>query len=138
MGCAIYSDIFGGFAECVERAFAKVELQTNLRNLYTDLAEHTQATIYLMQYPLTVPSVAIAYTSTQIAQMGQLLDREIAKVAAEVNPRRLQVVAPPHFNVGVSVEPVYPSNYSCSRLGYRTCSGLRACCAFRCRERLSR
>ena len=118
MGCAIYSDLFGNFAECVERAFAKTALQTNLRKLYTDLVEHTQATIYLMQYPLSVPSVAIAYTSTQIAQMGQLLNREIAKVAGEVNPRRLQVVAPPHFNVGVSVEPVYPSNYSCSRLGF--------------------
>ncbi|MGD9734327.1 MAG: SGNH/GDSL hydrolase family protein [Solirubrobacterales bacterium] len=117
MRCAIYADVFGNFAECVENAFAKVELQTNLRKLYADLVEHTQATIYLMQYPLTVPSVALAYTSTQIAEMGQLLDREIAKVAGEVSPQRLQVVSPPHFNVGVSVEPVYPSNFSCSRLG---------------------
>ena len=30
----------------------------------------------------------------------------------------LQVVTPPHFNVGVSLEPVYPGNYSCSILGY--------------------
>jgi lysophospholipase L1-like esterase len=119
MRCALYADVFGNFAECVERAFAKVELQTNLRKLYTDLVEHTKATVYLMQYPLTVPSVAIAYTSTQIAEMGQLLDREIAKLAAEVNPGRLRVVSPPHFNVGVSVEPVYPSSYSCSRLGLR-------------------
>jgi lysophospholipase L1-like esterase len=118
MKCALYSDIFGNFAECVERAFAKVELQANLRNLYTDLVEHTEATIYLMQYPLTVPSVAIAYTATQVAEMGQLLDREIAKVAGEVSPKRLRVVAPPHFSVGVSVEPVYPSTYSCSRLGF--------------------
>jgi hypothetical protein len=29
------------------------------------------------------------------------------------------VVAPPHFNVGVDVEPVYPSGFSCSRLGFR-------------------
>ena len=119
MRCAFYSDVFGNFAECVETAFAKVELQANLRKLYTDLVEHTQATVYLMQYPLTVPSVAIAYTSTQIAEMGQLLDREIAKVAGEVNPKRLQVVSPPHFNVGVSVEPVFPSNYSCSRFGFK-------------------
>ncbi|HYC80626.1 MAG TPA: SGNH/GDSL hydrolase family protein [Solirubrobacterales bacterium] len=119
MRCAIYSDLFGNFAECVEKAFAKVELQTDLRKLYTDLVEHTQATIYLMQYPLSVPSVALAYSSTQIAQMGQLLNREIAKVAGEVNAQRLQIVAPPHFNVGVSVEPVYPSAYSCSRLGFK-------------------
>jgi lysophospholipase L1-like esterase len=118
MKCALYSDLFGNFAECVERAFAKVELQANLRKLYTDLVEHTTATIYLMQYPLTVPSVAISYSSTQIAEMGQLLDREIAKVAGEVGPKRLRVVAPPHFDVGVSVEPVYPSRYSCSSLGF--------------------
>lgn len=117
-GCAIYSDFFGGFRECIERAFAKVELQANLRKLYTDLVEHTQATIYLMQYPLTVPSVAIAYSATQIAEMGQLLDAEITKVAGEVNPNRLQVVAPPHFDVGVDISPVYPSGYSCSRLGF--------------------
>ncbi|HEY1853986.1 MAG TPA: hypothetical protein VGG40_05305 [Solirubrobacterales bacterium] len=118
MGCAIYSDVFGGFAECVESAFAKVGLQANLRKLYTDLIEHTKATVLLMQYPLTVPSVALAYSSTQIAEMGQLLDREIAKVAGEVEPNRLRVVAPPHFNVGVDVEPVYPSRYSCSRFGF--------------------
>ncbi len=118
MGCAIYSDLFGDFAECVEKAFAKVELATNLRNLYSDLVEHTKATVFLMQYPLTVPSVALAYTSTQIAQMGAILDREIAKVAGEVSPARLRVVAPPHFNVGVDVSPVYPSSYSCSRFGF--------------------
>jgi lysophospholipase L1-like esterase len=119
MRCAIYTDFFGDFRECVERAFAKAELQTNLRKLYTDLVEHTQATIYLMQYPLTVPSVAIAYSATQVAEMGQLLDAEIAKVAGEVNSKRLQVVAPPHFDVGIDVSPVYPSNYSCSRLGFK-------------------
>jgi lysophospholipase L1-like esterase len=118
-GCAIYSDFFGEFRECIERAFAKVDLQANLRKLYTDLVEHTKATVYLMQYPLTVPSVAIAYTATQIAEMGQLLDAEIAKVAGEVNPARLRVVAPPHFDVGIDVSPVYPSSYSCSRLGYK-------------------
>ena len=62
---------------------------------------------------------------TQIAEMGKLLNREIAAVAAEVNPQRLQVVAPPHFNVGIDISPVYPSRYSCSRLGFR--STARAC-----------
>jgi lysophospholipase L1-like esterase len=118
MGCAIYSQIFGGYSECIERAFARVELRENLKRLYADLVQHTDATIYLMQYHLSVPSVALAYSATQIAAMGQLLNREIAAAAAEVNPKRLQVVAPPHFNVGIDVSPVYPSTFTCSRWGY--------------------
>jgi lysophospholipase L1-like esterase len=118
MGCAIYSQIFGGYSECVERAFAKVELRENLKRLYADLVQHTDATIYLMQYHLSVPSVALAYSATQIAEMGQLLNREIAAAAAEVNPKRLQVVTPPHFNVGIDISPVYPSTFTCSRFGY--------------------
>jgi hypothetical protein len=35
-----------------------------------------------------------------------------------VSPTRLQVVAPPHFNVGVGLEPVYPSSYTCSYFEY--------------------
>jgi hypothetical protein len=50
--------------------------------------------------------------------MDELLNREIAAVAAAVNPRRLQVVAPPHFNVGIDISPVYPSDFSCSELSY--------------------
>jgi lysophospholipase L1-like esterase len=118
MGCAIYSQIFGGYSECVEEAFAEVHLQENLKRLYTDLVQHTDATIYLMQYHLSVPSTALAYSATQVAAMGQLLNREIEKVAGEVSPQRLRVVTPPHFNVGIDVSPVYPSRYSCSRLGY--------------------
>jgi lysophospholipase L1-like esterase len=118
MGCAIYSQIVGGYSQCIERAFAQIGLRTNLRNLYEDLVERMEATIYLMQYHLSVPSTALAYTSTQIAEMGVLLNREIAAVAAEVEPRRLRVVAPPHFNVGIDISPVYPSGFSCSRLGY--------------------
>lgn len=119
VGCAIYSDLFGNFEECVVKAFAKVELQASLRKLYADLLEHTTARILLMEYPLTVPSVALAYSSTQIAEMGQLLDREIANLAETMNPDRLRVVVPPHFNVGIDIEPVYASTYSCSREGYR-------------------
>ncbi|MGN6258752.1 MAG: SGNH/GDSL hydrolase family protein [Solirubrobacterales bacterium] len=118
MGCAIYSDVFGNYSECIEKAFAEVQLQANLKRLYADLVQHTDATIYLMQYHLAVPSVALAYSATQIAEMGKLLNREIAKVAAEVNPQRLVVVTPPHFNVGIDISPVYPSRYSCSSLGY--------------------
>lgn len=119
MGCAIYSRIFGGYSECIEKAFAEVHLRENLKRLYTDLVQHTGATIYLMQYHLSVPSVALAYSATQIAEMGSLLNAEIAAVAAEVEPRRLHVVAPPHFDVGVDISPVYPSRFSCSRLGYK-------------------
>ena len=116
MGCAIYSDLFGGYRECIEEAFAKVKLRAELKRLYADLVEHTQATIFLMQYHLSIPSIALAYTATQIAEMGKLLNREIALAAGEVSKTRLQVIAPPHFNVGVDISPVYPSTYSCSRL----------------------
>lgn len=119
MGCAIYAQVFGDYRECIEEAFAEVKLHESLKRLYTDLVEHTSATIYLMQYHLSVPSIALAYSATQIAEMGKLLNREIAAVAAEVNPQRLQVVMPPHFNVGVDISPVYPSHFSCSRLGYK-------------------
>jgi len=118
MGCAIWSEIVGGFSECVERAFSEVELRANLGKLYRELVNKTDAVIYLMQYPLTVPSSALAYSSTQIAEMGTLLDREIAAVAVEVNKERLRPIAPPHFNVGIDVSPVYPSKYTCSYLEY--------------------
>jgi hypothetical protein len=50
--------------------------------------------------------------------MGALLNREIAAAAAEVNATRLRPIAPPHFNVGIDVSPIYPSKYTCSRLEY--------------------
>jgi lysophospholipase L1-like esterase len=118
MGCAIESNVLGGYRECIEAAFAEVHLQANLKSLYSDLVKNTGATIYLMQYHLSVPSTALAYSAAQIAMMGKLLNREIASVAAEVNPGRLRVVTPPHFNVGIDISPVYPSRFSCSRLGY--------------------
>jgi len=120
MGCAIWSDVFGKYAECIEEAFAGVALRANLAALYRQLIASTDATVYLMQYHLSVPSSALLYSATQIAMMGSLLNREIASVAAEVDPLRtqLRVVAPPHFDVGISIEPVYPSSYTCSSLGY--------------------
>lgn len=118
MGCAVEADITGGYRECVEEAFAEVRLQANLESLYKYLVENTEATILVMQYHLSVPSSALAYSATQIAMMGKLLNREIAKVAGAVNPKRLQVVAPPHFNVGIDISPVFPSDFSCSRFGY--------------------
>ncbi|HEX2266215.1 MAG TPA: SGNH/GDSL hydrolase family protein, partial [Solirubrobacterales bacterium] len=118
MGCAIEADVLGGYSECVEESFAEVHLREDLKSLYSDLVQNTDATIFLMQYHLSVPSTALAYSATQIAQMGRLLNREIESVAAEVNPKRLQVVTPPHFNVGIDISPVFPSRYSCSRFGY--------------------
>jgi lysophospholipase L1-like esterase len=119
MGCAVWSDFFGEYRECIEEAFAAVHLRANLKALYGELVDNTTATIYLMQYPLSVPSTALAYSATQIATMGQLLNEQIASVAAEVSATRLHVVAPPHFNVGIDLSPAYPSTYSCSSLGYQ-------------------
>ena len=114
MACALESDIVGGYRECVEAAFAEVHLREELKRLYTELVEKTQATIYLMQYHLAIPSSALAYSVTQIAEMGNLMNETIAEVAREVSPARLKVIAPPHFNVGISLEPVYPSTFTCS------------------------
>jgi lysophospholipase L1-like esterase len=119
IGCAIESDILGGFSECIEGAFASVSLRAKLKNLYRDLVGKTQAGIYLMQYPTSVPAAALTYSATQLAMTGDLLNREIVSVATEVGSTRLQPVAPPHFNVGIDISPVFPSKYSCSRLGYR-------------------
>jgi lysophospholipase L1-like esterase len=119
MGCAIYADLFGKYEQCVEESFAEVQLRKYLASLYRDLVAKTTSTIFLMQYHLAIPSTALAYTAFQVAEMGKLLNREIASVAQEVNPTRLQVVTPPHFNVGIDISPVYPSTFSCSRLGYK-------------------
>jgi lysophospholipase L1-like esterase len=119
MGCAVESDITGGYRRCIERAFAEVGLHQNLEALYRELVAKTSATIFLMQYHLAIPSTALAYSATQIAEMGKLLNEEIAAVALQVDARRLRVVTPPHFDVGIDVSPVYPSRFSCSRLGYK-------------------
>jgi lysophospholipase L1-like esterase len=119
MGCAIYSDLFGAYKTCIEESFAEIHLHENLEKLYRELVEKTDATIYLMQYHLSIPSTALAYTAFQIAQMASMMNAEIAAVAHEVNPARLQVVTPPHFAVGIDLAPIYPSTYSCSRFGYK-------------------
>ncbi len=122
MRCALESDLFGGYQKCVVEAFEEVHLRAELKRLYANLVANTDATIYLMQYHLAIPSSALAYSVTQIAEMGKLMNETIAAVAGEVNAAtkgtRLQVVSPPHFNVGVSLEPVYPSSYTCSYFEY--------------------
>lgn len=119
MGCAIYADLFGKYEECIEESFAKIRLHENLENIYRELVKNTSATIYLMQYHLSIPSTALAYSAVQIAEMAQMMNAEIAKVAGEVSKERLKVVTPPHFNVGIDLSPVYPSKFSCSRFGYK-------------------
>ncbi|MFN8164109.1 MAG: GDSL-type esterase/lipase family protein [Solirubrobacterales bacterium] len=119
MGCAVESDILGGYRECIEEAFEKAHLRANLKSLYSELVAKTNATIFLMQYHLSIPFSALAYSASQIAMMGVLLNETIKSVAAEVSANRLQVIAPPHFNVGIDISPVYPSNYSCSHLGFQ-------------------
>jgi hypothetical protein len=118
MGCAIYADIFGGYEECLERAFAEIKLRANLKTIYEDLLADTSARIFVMQYHLSIPATALAYGSTQIAEMGVLLNREIEAVANSVSKSRITVVAPPHFDVGVSLEPVYPASFTCSYFEY--------------------
>jgi lysophospholipase L1-like esterase len=112
MECGAFDEL-PEFEACVKREFAKVELRQDLQSVYSDLLEKTKATIFVMQYHLSVPWSALAYSSTEIAAMGQLLNGEIASVAGELGSSRLQVVAPPHFNVGIDISPVYPSHYTC-------------------------
>ncbi len=119
IGCALESDILGGFRECIEAAFTAANLRGNLKSLYRELVTKTAATVYLMQYPVSVPAVALTYSATQLAMTSELLNREIASVAGEVSTTRLQPVAPPHFNVGIDISPVYRSEYTCSWLRFR-------------------
>lgn len=112
MECAVESEL-PEFEACVRAEFAKVELRKYLGSVYADLLANTRATIFVMQYHLSVPWSALAYSATEIALMGKLLNLEIASVAAEVGSSRLRVVTPPHFNVGIDISPVYPSHYTC-------------------------
>lgn len=118
MGCAIYSDLFGGYEECIEGAFAEIKLQAHLKSIYETLVAATDAQIVVMQYHLSIPASALAYSASQIAEMGVLINREIAAVAKQVSGSRIEVVAPPHFNVGIDISPVYPSTFTCSYFEY--------------------
>lgn len=114
MGCALESDLFGDFRTCVEDAFAAVDLSQNLNALYTQLVNNTTSKILLMQYHLSIPAADVAYTAGQIAMMDELMNDMIAGEAAAVAPGRFNVVAPPHFNVGIDMTPLYPARFSCS------------------------
>lgn len=119
MGCALESDLFGDFTECVTQAFDAVGLSQNLESLYRQLVENTSARIVVMQYHLAVPAADIAYSAGQIAMMDQLMNQTIATVAQQVSAQRISVIAPPHFNVGIDMTPLYPADYSCSWLGWK-------------------
>ena len=74
--------------------------------------KETDAEIIVMQYHLSIPTAAL-YTATQIAEMGDLVNEEIATVAKQVSKSRITVVEPPHFNTGLDIAPVYPAKYKC-------------------------
>jgi lysophospholipase L1-like esterase len=119
MGCALESDLFGDFTQCVLNAFTRVDLQQNLSSIYRELLTKTDATILPMQYHLSIPSIALAYSAVQIEQMGDLLNQTIASVAQSFASPRLRVVTPPRFAVGIDMMPLAPNAYSCTRLGYQ-------------------
>ncbi|HZO05392.1 MAG TPA: SGNH/GDSL hydrolase family protein, partial [Solirubrobacterales bacterium] len=112
IGCGIWADVTGRFKQCIEEEFAAIKLHENLKSLYTTLVKGTDAEIFVMQYHLSIPTAAL-YGVEQIAQMGAMMNEEIAKAAKEVSPTRITVVSPPHFNVGLSLGQVYPSKYKC-------------------------
>ena len=119
MGCALESDLFGNFRQCVLDAFATVDLDQNLHSLYASLVNNTSSQIVLMGYHLAVPASALAYTSVQLEAMTEILNEVIAAEAAEVSPGRITVVSPPRFDVGIDMEPLYPSNFTCSFFGFQ-------------------
>jgi len=118
MDCALESDLFGDFRQCVLDAFESVDLDGNMNAVFTELARNTTSRIVVMEYPLSVPSSAIAYSAAQLEMMGELLNEVVGAEAADVSAERITQVSPPRFNVGIDMEPLYPSRYSCSFLGY--------------------
>ncbi|MDQ2701131.1 MAG: GDSL-type esterase/lipase family protein, partial [Actinomycetota bacterium] len=119
MGCAVEADLFGDYRECIESAFASVSLGPRLNALYRQLVDNTTSRIVVMQYHLSIPSSALAYSAAQIELMGQLLNEVIASEANAVSPKRITVVAPPRFDVGIDMSPLYPARYSCSWFGWK-------------------
>jgi lysophospholipase L1-like esterase len=113
-GCAREPDLFGGFTRCVLRAFASVGLQRNLSGVYRELLAKTDATILLMQYHLSIPAIPLGYTPVQVERFGELVNEAIASVARSLRSRRLRVIAPPRFYVGIDMTPLAPNRFSCS------------------------
>jgi GDSL-like lipase/acylhydrolase family protein len=102
------------FRECVEKEFREVELRRYLQEIYAELVKQTTATIFVMQYHLAIPWGAVFYSNEQVAELELLFNLEIASVAAGFSPARLQLVAPPHFSVGISPFPFFQPTGTCS------------------------
>ena len=118
MGCALEADLFGDFRQCVLDAFAAVDLSQNLQQLYSSLVSSTSSEIIVMQYHLSIPATALAYSAVQLEMMGDLLNEVIANEAESVSTERITVVTPPRFDVGIDMTPLAPADFSCSFLGY--------------------
>jgi hypothetical protein len=118
MGCALESDLFGDFRQCVLDAFETVDLSDRLNQVYAALVNGTSARVVVMQYHLSIPSTALAYSAVQLELMGDLLNGIIAEQAALVSTSRIAVVAPPRFDVGIDMTPLAPADFSCSWLGF--------------------
>ena len=119
MKCAYDSPSLDEYRQCIEKEFASVRLAERLNALYSEIVEATDSQLIVMQYHLSIPASALAYSAVQIEVMGQMLNQVIAEQAAAVSADRIAVVSPPRFFVGIDMSPLYPSTYSCSRLGYR-------------------
>ena len=119
MGCALEADLFGDFRQCVLDYFAAVDLSQNLQQLYSSLVNSTSSEIIVMQYHLSIPATALAYSAVQLEMMGDLLNEVIASEAESVSTERITVVTPPRFDVGIDMTPLAPADFSCSFLGYK-------------------
>lgn len=116
--CAAISEL-PEFEQCIRTEFARVGLRENLRKVYAELLGRTRATIFVMRYHLSIPWSALFDSSVEIATANNLLNQEIITTVGEFSNSRLRVVTPPHFNVGIDIQPAFPSSYSCSILGFR-------------------
>jgi lysophospholipase L1-like esterase len=101
------------FEQCIRKEFAKVGLRTNLQKIYKELLVHTKATIFVMQYHVSIPALA-PESSVKIALAGKMLNAEIQSVVQEAGSSRLRLVTPPHFSVGIDMRPVYPPASGCA------------------------
>lgn len=110
--CALVKGM-SGFEKCIKEEFEKVELRTWLARVYADLLKNTTATIYVMQYHLSIPVSAVFERTVEITRANQMLNEEIAAVVGSARTSRLKLVTPPHFNVGIELKGVYPSGPQC-------------------------
>jgi lysophospholipase L1-like esterase len=113
--CAASSDPpkYEKFMKCIEHEFGTVELRTNLQKIYKELIKNTKATIFVMQYHLSIPALA-PESSREIALASKMLNQVIKSVVAEAKNSRLRLVTPPYFSVGIDMRPVYPPGGGCA------------------------